>query len=121
MIGAFGPDGTLRAGWPVSVPVAVGESVQLLPVPAGGLYVCSWTDGASETRLLGSDGALRASWPVAVGGSAVVGADGSLYGLLFDANGLASHIEVLGADGSRATGTAADWQAMDVGTKNERA
>jgi len=112
VIGAFGPDGTLRSGWPVAVPVAVGESVQLLPVPAGGLYVCSWTDGTPETRLLGSDGALRASWPVAVGGSAVVGADGSLYGLLFDANGLASHIEVLGADGSRATGTAADWQAI---------
>lgn len=108
VIGAFGPDGTLRPGWPVTV----DGFDQLFPVTTGGVYVVSSTNSTPETRLLGSDGAVRASWPVAVGGSAVVGADGSLYGLLFGANGLASHIEVLGADGSRATGTAADWQAI---------
>jgi hypothetical protein len=106
LIGAFGPDGTLRSGWPV----AVDGFVRLFPVPSGGLYVSSWTDGASETRLLGSDGALRASWPSAAG--EVVGEGGSLYGLLLETNGLAGHIDVLGADGSRATGTASDWQAV---------
>lgn len=109
VIGAFAPDGTLRSGWPVSV----DGFAQLVPVPTGGLYVYSWTDTASGTRLFGSDGSVRASWPVA-GASDVVGQDGSLYALTGEASGLASHLNVLGANGSRTTGKTTDWQALGV-------
>jgi hypothetical protein len=109
VIGAFGSDGHLRSGWPVTV-----DSVdRLIPVPTGGAYVVSSTNTAAATRLLGPDGALRASWPLAADGSAMAGSDG-LYDLLVDNNGLASHIEVLGANGSRSTGKATDWQAIGV-------
>ena len=107
LIGAFGPDGQLRSGWPVSV-----DSVdRLIPVTTGGAYVVSSTNAAATTRLFGPHGELRASWPLAADASAVAGADG-LYDLAVDNNGQASHIDVLRADGGHATGTATDWQGL---------
>jgi hypothetical protein len=109
LIGAFGPDGQIRSGWPV----AVEGLDRIIPVPTGGAYVVSSTNTAAATRLLGPDGALRASWPLAAGGSAMAGSDG-LYDLQVDSNGLASHIEVLGTKGSRSAGKAIDWQSIGV-------
>jgi hypothetical protein len=110
VIGAFTPDGTLRAGWPVSV----DGFVNLVSLPSGGIYSYPYSNVDSGVRLYGADGTLRESWPNAFGNSAVLGTGDSLYALAVDPNGSAGHVAVMRADGSRASGTATDWQDIRV-------
>jgi hypothetical protein len=110
VIGAFGPDGTLRAGWPVSV----DGFVNLVALPSGGIYAYPYSNIDSGVRLYGSDGTLRGSWPNAFGNSAVLGTDNSLYTLAVDPNGSRGHVAVMRADGGGASGTATDWQDIRV-------
>lgn len=110
-IGAFGPNGQLRSGWPVNV-----ESVdRVFPVATGGAYVVSSTNAGATTRLLGPDGRLRASWPFAADGNSRAARDG-LYELRIADNAAAGDIEVLTTDGGHTSGSATDWQGLFVST-----
>ena len=111
VLGAFGPDGRLLSGWPVTV-----ESVdRVIPVSTGGAYVVSSTNAGATTKLLGPDGGLRASWPFAADGNSRAVGDG-LYELRIADNAAAGHIEVLTTDGGHTIGSAADWQGLFVST-----
>jgi outer membrane protein assembly factor BamB len=86
-LAAYGPDGSLRDGWPVSVP---DESDYLLG-PQGTVVVWSLIDLAGELcqqprrtvfTVLGADGRTLPGWPRGSKGyasSPVVGADGTVY------------------------------------------
>jgi len=86
-IAAFGPDGTLRAGWPVSVPDRSGY----LLGPQGTIVVWSLIDDIGELcsnprrtafTILGPDGRTLPGWPRGSTGyasSPVVDPDGTLY------------------------------------------
>jgi hypothetical protein len=111
VLGAFGPDGRLLSGWPVTV-----ESVdRVIPVATGGAYVVSSDNATATTHLFGPDGALRASWPFAADGSARAGRDG-LYELRIADNAAGGHVEVLTTEGGHTSGRAADWQGLYTST-----
>ena len=84
---AFAPDGSLRPGWPVSVPDVGGY----LLGPQGTVVVWSLIDDTGEFcpeprrtvfTMLGADGRTLPGWPRGSTGSAsspIVGADGTVY------------------------------------------
>jgi outer membrane protein assembly factor BamB len=86
-LAAFGPDGKLRPGWPVSVPDTGGYTLG----PDGTVVLWSWIDNTGELCLeprrtvftvVGPDGRTLPGWPRGSTGYAsnpVVGADGTVY------------------------------------------
>jgi len=86
-LAAFGPDGRLRAGWPVSVP----DRSDYLLGPQGTVVVWSLIDDVGELcsnprrtvfTVLGPDGRTLPGWPRGSKGYAsrpVFGADGTVY------------------------------------------
>lgn len=86
-IAAFGPDGRLRAGWPVSVP----DRSRYLLGPQGTVVVWSLSDDVGELcsnprrtvfTVLGPDGRTLSGWPRGSTGFAsfpAVGGDGTVY------------------------------------------
>ena len=87
-VAAFAPDGSLRPGWPLSLPVTAGVTLS-----RDGTTVGWWYEGLQEGEgghyasrtfyaLIGPDGRTLPGWPRSASGAAsdpAIGPDGTLY------------------------------------------
>jgi hypothetical protein len=115
---AFGPDGKLKAGWPVELP----DWVPLLPGPSGTLYATT----GDQLVVFGPDGKVKATSSPAPGDlcvlqRAVIRPDGTLFVLCgTDSTQSAGSIAVFDSTAKKLAGASADlWDGIAMGANGQ--